>query len=409
MERGKTTLLALGIVLLAGLATWPASTAQTGTAPPPPPPNSASGSVRFAFGGNVAEVPAAFIGNLVLIPLHVNQSQPCLFVLDSTAAATSIDPSRAAELGVPARQPAELEFAGVNLTLPALPQVPRPNFDSRVGRMYEGTLGRDFFESFVVAIDYARETVRLYDPGAYQYSGHGKSLHMLFSGEMPVVRAKFNTSGKTLEGDLGVDTALDASVLFSERYANAHHMLSHLRTIPANSELWDETSADAILGRMRLFQIGSFPVQQAIATFAKQDAGATGGEQLAGEIGGGMLRRFTVVFDYPHQQIIFDPNSERRTDELEDMSGISLVARGPDLRTFEVTQVHPGTPGAEAGLQKGDIIAGIDQDPAADLSLMQVRDLFRQLGHPFRLTVERNDQTLHLTMKLKRLLPDIES
>jgi len=90
------------------------------------------------------------------------------------------------------------------------------------------------------------------------------------------------------------------------------------------------------------------------------------------------------------------------------MSGISLIAGGPGLRTFKVTQVRSGTPGAEAGLQKGDIIAGIDEDPAADLSLMQVRDLFRQLGHPYRLTVERNDQTLHLTMKLKRLLPDIE-
>jgi len=160
---------------------------------------------------------------------------------------------------------------------------------------------------------------------------------------------------------------------------------------------------------MRLFEIESFPVQQAIATFAKQDASPEGGAKLAGEIGGGMLQRFNVVFDYPHQQIIFEPNSERRVDEIEDMSGVSLVATGPGLRRFEVTQVRSGTPGAEAGLQKGDVIAGIDEDPAADLSLMQVRDLFRQVGHPYKLTVERNDQTLHLTMKLKRLLPDNES
>jgi hypothetical protein len=355
----------------------------------------------------VAEIPAEFVGGFILLPLHVNQSQPCLFVLDSTAASTSIDPDRAVELGIPAGQSAELEFAGVTLTLPELPRAPKPNFGPQFGRPYEGTLGRDFFESFVVAIDYARKTVRLYDPGAYQYSGQGKSFHLSFSGDAPVVRAKFNTTGKTLEADFGVDTALDASVLFSERYASAHHMLSHLKTIPATDDLSDGT-ADAILGRMKLFQIGPFPVQQSIATFSGRGAGATGSGQLAGAIGGGMLRRFTVIFDYPHTQMIFDPNSERRTDEIEDMSGISLVARGPGLRTFEVTQVRPGTPGADAGLQKGDVIAGIDEDPAADLSLMQVRDLFRQLGHPYRLTVERKDQTLHLTMKLKRLLPDNE-
>jgi len=201
---------------------------------------------------------------------------------------------------------------------------------------------------------------------------------------------------------------LDASVLFSERYANAHHITSHIKTIPATDEVSD-AAADAMLGRMRLFQIGSFPVQQAIATFsASERATGSGNEQVVGEIGGRMLSRFNVMFDYPHSQIFFDPNSERRVEEFEDMSGISITAGGPGLRMFEVTQVRSGTPGAEAGLQKGDIIEGIDQDPAADLSLMQLRDLFRQLGHPYILTIERKDQTLHLTMKLKRLLPDNE-
>ena len=363
--------------------------------------------MRFAYGGNVAEIPAEFVDGLVLLPVHVNQSQPCLFVLDSTAASTSIDPNRAAELGVPPGS-VELEFAGVNVTLPELPHIPKPDFDARFGRAYEGTLGRDFFESFVVAIDYARKTVRLYDPASYQYSGKGKSLHISFSEDTPVVRAKVNTSGKTLEGDFGVDTALDASVLFPERYANAHHMLSHVKTIPATDEIWDQVAQGAVLARMRVFQIGPFPVQQAIATFSEQPEAKTGGVQLAGEIGGGMLRRFTVIFDYSRMQIIFDTNSEWRTDELEDMSGITVAASGPGLRTFEVTQVRSGTPGAEAGLQKGDIIAGVDEDPAADLSLAQLRDLFRQFGHPYKLTVERNDQTLHLTLKLKRLLPNNE-
>ncbi|HEX4004066.1 MAG TPA: PDZ domain-containing protein [Candidatus Acidoferrales bacterium] len=402
---------AIGIALLVSLAAQrPAPGPQTSSPPKQaePPPNSGYTSVRFAYGGNVAEIPAEFVDGLILLPVHVNQSQPCLFVLDSTAASTSIDPNRAAELGVPPGS-VELELAGINVTLSDLPHVPKPDFAARFGRPYEGTLGRDFFESFVVAIDYARKTIRLYDPSSFQYVGKGKSLHISFSGDVPVVRAKVNTNGKTLEGDFGVDTALDASVLFPEHYANAHHMLSHVRTIPATDEIWDQVAQGAVLARMKVFQIGPFPVLQAIATFSQRPEAKTGGTQLAGEIGGGMLRRFTVVFDYSRMQIIFDTNSEWRTDELEDMSGITLAASGPGLRRFEVTQVRSGTPGAEAGLQKGDIIAGVDEDPAADLSLMQLRDLFRQFGHPYKLTVERNDQTLHLTLKLKRLLPNTES
>jgi hypothetical protein len=55
-----------------------------------------------------------------------------------------------------------------------------------------------------------------------------------------------------------------------------------------------------------------------------------------------------------------------------------------------------------------DVIASIDRDPAADLSVIQVRDLFRRLWHPYTLTFERNDTKLRLTTKLKRLLPDNE-
>jgi len=219
------------------------------------------------------------------------------------------------------------------------------------------------------------------------------------------VQAKFSETGsKTVEGDFIVNTAIDVSVLIYERYADAHRLLaSHLRTIPAMDQPLDERG-NALLARLKLFQIGAVPVQEPIAEFSRRSPAAGSGARLAGEIGGGMLRRFNVVFDYAHGQIFLDPNSELHSDEIEDMSGISLIARGPGLKTFEVAEVRRGTPGSDAGVQKGDIIAGIDEDPAADLSLAEIHDLFRQLVRPYKLTIERNGQTLTLTMKLRRLL-----
>jgi hypothetical protein len=363
----------------------------------------AAPSARFALGGNAAEIPAEFIGDLVLLPLRVNESQPCLFLFDPTAGSSSIDPGRAAELGIPSAQSVALELAGVTFFLPALPRVPKPNFAAQVGRVYEGTLGKDFLESVVVEIDYARKTVRLYDPAVYQYSGQGTSTHLAFAGAMPVAQAKFGVAnGKVLEASFGVNPALDVSVLISDHYEGGHHLLSsHLKTIPAMDPNGGE---NAVLGRLPMFQIGPIPVQESIAEFSRESPIVSGELRLAGEIGAGMLRRYIMVFDYAHQQIIFNPNSEIRSDETEDMSGIALIAKGPGLRTFEIAQVRKGTPGADAGLQKGDVIAGIDQDPAADLSLDEIRDLFRQPGHPYKLTIERNGQTLSLTMKLRRLL-----
>ncbi|MGD0957778.1 MAG: PDZ domain-containing protein [Candidatus Acidiferrales bacterium] len=385
----------MGLVATSGSAT---PRAQANSAPAP----QAASYARFAFGGNAAEIPAEFIGDLIFLPLRVNESQPCLFLFDPTAESSSIDPGRAAELGIPSAQSVALELPGVTLLLPALPQFPKPNFAAHVGRAYEGTLGKDFLESVVVEIDYARKTVRLYDPAVYQYSDRGTSFHLAFAGAMPVVQAKFSvTSGKVLEAGFGVNPALDVSVLISDHYEAGRPFSSHLKTIPAVDPAGGENT---VLGRLQMFQIGPIPVQDSIAEFSRENPVLNGGVRLAGEIGAGMLRRYIMVFDYPHQQIIFNPNREIRSDETEDMSGIALIAKGPGLKTFEVTHVRPHTPGADAGIQKGDVIAGIDQDPAADLSLMEIRDLFRRPAHPYKLMIERNGRTLSLTMKLRRLL-----
>ena len=68
MKRSTTIGIAVVVVVCAGLALRPASRAQTSAAPAQQP----AASARFAFGGNVAQVPAEFIGNLVFLPVRVN-------------------------------------------------------------------------------------------------------------------------------------------------------------------------------------------------------------------------------------------------------------------------------------------------------------------------------------------------
>ncbi len=76
---------------------------------------------RFAFGGNAAEVPAEFVGNLIFVPADINKSQPSLFVLDSTAPASSVSPARAADLGLSSLKEAILNFPGVDIPFTNLP------------------------------------------------------------------------------------------------------------------------------------------------------------------------------------------------------------------------------------------------------------------------------------------------
>ncbi|HXX20541.1 MAG TPA: PDZ domain-containing protein [Candidatus Acidoferrum sp.] len=357
---------------------------------------------RFHLGGNAVEIPARFVDYLVFLPAGVNEGQPSLFQLDSTVAVSTIDPGRAAELGLTSLQSPVLNLSGVDLSLASLAAATKKDFGAQVGRAYEGTLGSDFFSGAVIEINYARQTVRLYDPATYQYSGRGKAMKLTFVAGLPVVHAKILvSSGKPVEGDFVVNTALDASLVVSQKFQRAHNLLSHLKTIPSTDF---QPDGGAVLGRVKDFEIGPFAVADTIGAFPHGNSLADTAPHLAGEIGGGMLRRFIVTFDYPHQQIIFDPSSDIRVDEIEDMSGIVLTAGGPDLKRFEVTQVWPGTPGADAKIQKGDVIAGVNDEAAADMSLAEIRRLFRQPAIKYKLLIQRGSQTLTVNLQMRHLL-----
>jgi C-terminal processing protease CtpA/Prc len=86
------------------------------------------------------------------------------------------------------------------------------------------------------------------------------------------------------------------------------------------------------------------------------------------------------------------------------MSGLSILAKGANLKTFEIVQVRPGTPGSDGGLKEGDIIVGINEEAAADLTLSAIRDLFRQVGHEYKVLIDRHGQSLAITIKMRRLV-----
>ena len=166
--------------------------------------------------------------------MRVNRSEPSLFRLDSSESSTSISPARMAELSLPNVPTIVLNLPGSDLILKALPAIENKDFAAQVGRTYEGTLGNDFLNCYVAEIDYARQTLRLYDPGPYQYTGKSKQIRLSFMDTMPVVHAKVTfEKGKPFEADFVLNTALDAGVVISNRYASAHHLPS-LKTIPAD-------------------------------------------------------------------------------------------------------------------------------------------------------------------------------
>jgi PDZ domain len=378
----------------------PAAPAQENTAP-----------ARFAYSGSAAQAPATFVANLLFLPVRIDLGKPSLFELDSTAAATSVDPSRVTDPALPIDasktniQNCILNLPGVELPMSSLPVAAKKDFGAQMGVPYQGTLGADFFARFVVVVDYSRQTIQLYDPATYTYSGAGKGFQATFAGTTPLVKAKVSIPGqKTLEADFVVNTALDFPIVFSRAFTDARGISpNHFKTIPASYPSVD-AGAKIFLGRLKTIQLGGYTIEDPVAAFSQSNPASGQSKNIAGTIGAGFLKRFTVIFDLPHQRIILEPNLQFNKFAEEDMSGLSIVAKGPGLRTFEIVRVQPGTPSAAAGIHEGDVIAGIDEEPAADITLTSIRELFRQVGHKYKLLIERNGKTQEIVIQMKRLI-----
>jgi twitching motility protein PilT len=84
-------------------------------------------------------------------------------------------------------------------------------------------------------------------------------------------------------------------------------------------------------------------------------------------------------------------------------SGVTLAAEPPALDRFRVIAVTAGSPGAEAGLTRGDLIVEIAGKPSNTYSLDEVRQLFRSDGKHL-LTVDRGGKRRPVTLELKRAL-----
>jgi hypothetical protein len=410
MLRRRSLYLFPVVVLLIGIAARPAPHVRSEASAS----EQSSAAARFTSGGYTAEIPAQFVGNLIFLPVRVNGGQPSLFEIDSTAATTSVDPGRAVELGLigdssggpsgdAVRDPV-LKLPGLEIPFASLPSHARKDFAARVGQRYQGTLGADFLNQVVMQTDYTRQTVTVYDPGVYKYPGKGTAVPLTFVDGKPIIRAKFSGPKGTDEADFMIDTDLDDGVVFSEPYADAHRLVtSHSKTDPAFRPEWTDSPRNAY-GRLKAFGIGPYTAEEVLVVFSQKRSIVAGNPKVAGIIGGGLLRRFTVIFDFSHHQLILEPHFHFGDFDESDMSGLSLAALGPNFKRFEVLDIVPGSPAADAGIQKGDIVAGIDDEPAADISLASIHQLFRQIGHKYKLLVERNGQIRTVELKMRRLV-----
>jgi hypothetical protein len=365
--------------------------------------------------------PFEIVSNKPIVQVRVNGSKPQPLMLDTGSAASLFDPPLAKSLGFEPESQNE-GFFGVgnrksSLTLlkPAAclemggahAEVRLLGFDlslisSVEGTPIRGTLGGEFLKHFVVVIDYAKQTLRVLDP-SFEYHGDGVILPVTIDRQIFTTVRIHKRSGETVEGKFYVDTGTRTALSLNSPFVRDNHLLDGETAIPvATLGVGMGGESVATVYRVRELELGPLHFSGVVATASHDEKGVFADPNVAGIIGGELLRKFTVILDYPHQRVILEKGPQSDLPFGYDASGLFLLAEGTKLDRIKVLRVVEGSPANEAGLQKDDVIETIDGKPAHNLEA--VRELFRQERRTYALRILRDGKRESASIRTEDLL-----
>jgi Aspartyl protease len=274
-------------------------------------------------------IPFQLTDSLIYIQASINGSEPLWMVLDTGSSVTVFDDSVLNMLGIHSFGQAivdgpgqgamqtwafakhtTLMFAGEELGDQTVATLPLGWFSHEVGRKTDGFLGSNVFRNFVVEIDYASQVVHFHDPASYHYSGAGQHLPLQFMwNDIPTVQIQVLTEdGMTINALFLVDSGATTAIWLTKAFTDAHPEVLGRDTVEVPKVVAVGGDLSARLGRVQAIRLGGFLVPMPLTQFSQNTSGIFAAPEIMGTIGAQMLRRFTVIFDYPHRQMILEPN-----------------------------------------------------------------------------------------------------
>jgi hypothetical protein len=346
------------------------------------------------------------------------------FILDTGAGGSFFDLTVARQLGLPlgasfsvrgvgagTLQGAQVKkgfvtLAGTGIDQPVTSAIDFSTLPPREGHRIDGILGYDFIDRFVVAIDYAKQELRLYDRDDFHYQGPGTSLPVTLIGNHPHVDAEVRLEdGTIIKGRMVVDVGAAASLSLTKPWVDEHHLRNRIGPTVhrrGGGGVGGETEFE--VGRVAALRLGNVELSRPITALYGDSAGVFSERgSYVGNIGGEILRRFTVFLDYQDKRMILEPGPGIGEPFEADMSGTNLVMND-SLTAIIVAHVAPSSPASDAGLVPGDTIVSVDDEPASPLVFRRLRMRFRREGERIVLTIRRGGETKALTLVTRRLV-----
>lgn len=312
----RSLILGVSVLALSTFCQVDGQTRKVGTR------KTAAPAVRFTSGNSALKIPLEIDNNLLLLRVSVNDSKPMKFIFDTGASHSTISSQRATELGLktegevsgratggPIRvafiKGVSLSVSGAAVSNQSIASMP---FPAVPGFEFDGIIGYDFINQFVIEIDYLNKFMNLYDPRAYAYAGNEKAIPLLFDGgRIPFVLTKLIFEGRApLETKLEIDTGGDGTFVIRYPFVRKQRLLDAVPNATKDRGMGAGGEQQRVIGQVKAAHVGRFILKD--LPLALDTEGESADEDVDGIIGGEIFRRFRMILDYHHRRMFLEPN-----------------------------------------------------------------------------------------------------
>ncbi|MGR3854258.1 PDZ domain-containing protein [Chryseobacterium indologenes] len=407
-----------------------------------------------------AVIPFKFINNLIFIPVNVNGAE-LTFLLDTGVSETILFSLENKEVKLSNVEKVKFSGLGGSLSIDGLKSERNIgkigdaiintsmslyiiideefNISPHVGIPVNGVIGYHFFKDHPIYIDYTSKKITIYENTALleKKIRRFEEFPITIEKNKPYLHADVEMTNEKKDSKLLIDLGnSDAIWLFPTLIKNFVYNRPNIDDFLGrgfNGDIYGKRS------RIHNFYLGDFKFEKPLTAmpdeFSIQHVNLV--ENRKGSIGSEIMRRFTVVFDYPNQKLYLKKNRNFDDPFHFNMSGLDFRQDGLEWHQdkinietqksatavnevykdafqykfslkpiFSIAGVRKDSPAYEAGLKKDDKVLSINGERTADMTLEKIMELMKSSeGRNITMIIQRKNEELTFRFMLEDPIP----